>query len=482
MYKNNLNGKLIKEGITFDDILLIPAYSDKLPNEISLKTKLTKNIELNIPILSAAMDTVTESSLAIELAKLGGIGVIHKNLTIAEQTLEVLKVKEAKETIITKAITIKKTATIIEANNIMKTYQTSNLFVTCENEKLIGMISNEDLKYFEDLSSTIEKIINKKIITANSKITKEEAKKLMLKNKTEEIPIIDKTNTLIGLISMKDIKNLNACKDKKGKLRVAAAVGIESNTMERVDALIKAEVDALVIDSAHAHSKLVINTIKEIREKYQDIDIIAGNICTAAAAQELYQAGVNCVKVGVGPGSICTTRIIAGIGVPQVTAINEIYNWAQDKDITIIADGGIKYSGDIVKAIAAGAHSVMLGNLFAGTEESPGKEIIKNGKKYKNYIGMGSISAMKKGSHDRYFQKESKKLVPEGIEAKIPFKGKLKDIVFQLIGGLQSGMGYTGSKNIEDLRHRTKFIKISKASLNESHPHNFEIIKKSPNY
>ncbi|MGL5268163.1 MAG: IMP dehydrogenase [Spiroplasma sp.] len=487
MSKNNLSNKIISEGITFDDVLLVPSYSEVLPNEVNLKTKLTKNIQLNIPILSAAMDTVTESALAIAIARAGGIGVIHKNLTIEEQALEVQKVKRNESGLITNPITIEKLTTVAQAKKIMATYKISGLPVVDENKKLIGIVTNRDLKYFEDFSVPVEKIMTKEnLITGNPKTNFNQAKQILLKHKIEKLPIVDETNTLTGLITTKDIDKTidypNACKDNKGRLRVTAAVGIDQDTIKRVDALIQAEVDALVVDSAHGHSKGIIETVKKIKEKYQNIDLIVGNICTAKAAQDLYDAGADCVKIGVGPGSICTTRVIAGVGVPQISAINEIYTWAQDKNITLIADGGIKYSGDIVKAIAAGAHSVMLGNIFAGTEEAPGEEIIANGKKYKTYVGMGSLAAMKRGSSDRYFQKGTTKLIPEGIEARVPFKGKVKDVIFQLVGGLQSGMGYTGSKNIEDLRNKAKFVKITNAGLKESHPHDVEIIKEAPNY
>lgn len=487
MENNNLNGKIISEGITFDDVLLVPAYSEVLPNEVSLKTKLTKNIGLNIPILSAAMDTVTESGLAIEMARAGGLGVIHKNLSIADQALEVQKVKRNESGFITDPITITAKTTAGEANKIMATYKISGLPIVDEHKKLIGIVTNRDLKYFEDFGATVDTIMTKEnLITGTKDTTLDQAKQIMLKNKIEKLPIVDSSNILTGLITTKDIDKAidhpNACKDEKGRLRVGAAVGVGAEIMTRVDALIKAEVDVLVVDSAHGHSKGIIETVKAIRTKYPDVEIIAGNICTAEAAQSLVEAGANSVKVGVGPGSICTTRVIAGVGVPQITAINEVYNWAKDKDVTLIADGGIKYSGDIVKAIAAGAHSVMLGNIFAGTEESPGEEIIANGKKYKTYVGMGSIAAMKRGSSDRYFQKSGNKLVPEGIEARVPFKGKVKDVVFQLIGGLRSGMGYTGNKDIEALRNKAKFIKITNASLKESHPHDVELTKEAPNY
>ncbi|AGR42491.1 IMP dehydrogenase [Spiroplasma diminutum] len=484
---NNLNGKIINDGITFDDVLLVPGYSEVLPSEVSLKTKLTKNIELSIPLLSSAMDTVTESRLAIEIARAGGIGIIHKNLTIEEQVLEVQKVKRNESGFITDPITITKDTTVENANEIMATYKISGLPVVDEDLKLIGIVTNRDLKYFEDFKATVDVIMTKEnLITGNPSNTLEQAKAILLKNRIEKLPIVDENNKLIGLITTKDIDKAidhpNACKDKKGRLRVGAAVGVSVDCMDRVDALVKAQVDIIVVDSAHGHSKGIIDIVKEIRKKYKDLDIIAGNICTAQGAQALYEAGANSVKVGVGPGSICTTRVVAGVGVPQITAINDVFNWAQDKDVTIIADGGIKYSGDIVKALAAGAHCVMMGSIFAGTEESPGEEIIANGKKYKSYVGMGSLAAMKRGSSDRYFQKGAKKLVPEGIEARVPFKGKMRDVIFQLMGGLKSGMGYTGSKSIDELRLNTKFVRITNASLKESHPHDVELTKEAPNY
>ncbi|AUB32105.1 IMP dehydrogenase [Spiroplasma floricola] len=487
MSRNDLNGKIINEGITFDDVLLVPGYSEVLPSEVKLKTKLTKNIELNIPLISAAMDTVTEARLAIEMARAGGIGVIHKNLTIEEQVLEVQKVKRNESGFITDPITISKDTTVEEANKIMGTYKISGLPVVDDNQKLIGIVTNRDLKYFEDFHAQVDLVMTKKnLITGNPSTTLEQAKAILLKNRIEKLPIVDKNNILVGLITTKDIDKAidhpNACKDLKGRLRVGAAVGVGSDSIERVDALVKAQVDVIVIDSAHGHSKGILEVIKKIRAKYKNLDIIAGNICTAEGAKALYEAGANAVKVGVGPGSICTTRVVAGVGVPQITAISEVFNWAQDKDLTIIADGGIKYSGDIVKALAGGAHSVMMGSIFAGTEESPGEEIIANGKKYKTYVGMGSLAAMKRGSSDRYFQKGAKKLVPEGIEARVPFKGKIKDVIFQLMGGLKSGMGYTGSETIEHLRLNTKFVKITNASLKESHPHDVELTKEAPNY
>ncbi|WP_339048667.1 IMP dehydrogenase [Spiroplasma endosymbiont of Colias croceus] len=483
----DLNQKIICEGITFDDVLLVPGYSEVLPNQVSLKTKLTNKIELNIPILSAAMDTVTESDLAIAMARVGGIGIIHKNLSIAEQALEVQKVKRNESGFITDPITIGVQTLISEAKSIVSTYRISGLPVVNEENQLIGIVTNRDLKYLDNDNALVKNIMTtKNLIVGDKTTTIEQAKQVMLKNKIEKLPIVGSNNKLIGLITTKDIDKAidypNACKDDQGQLRVGAAVGVGEDTLARVEALVKAKVDVLVVDSAHGHSLGILKTVKVIRKTYPKLDIIAGNICTAAGAQALYEAGANCIKVGVGPGSICTTRIIAGVGVPQITAINDVYNWAKNKNVTVIADGGIKYSGDIVKAIAAGSNCVMLGSILAGTEESPGEEIIVNGKKYKNYVCMGSLVAMKRGSSDRYFQKGIKKLVPEGIEARVPFKGKVQDVVFQLVGGIRSGMGYVGAKNILSLIQDSKFVKISSAGLRESHPHDVELTKEAPNY
>lgn len=461
----DLNQKIICEGITFDDVLLVPGYSEVLPNQVSLKTKLTNKIELNIPILSAAMDTVTESDLAIAMARVGGIGIIHKNLSIAEQALEVQKVKRNESGFINDPITIGVQTLISEAKSIMSTYRISGLPVVNEENQLIGIVTNRDLKYLDNDNALVKNIMTtKNLIVGDKTTTIEQAKQVMLKNKIEKLPIVGSNNKLIGLITTKDIDKAidypNACKDDQGRLRVGAAVGVGEDTLARVEELVKAKVDVLVVDSAHGHSLGILKTVKVIRKTYPKLDIIAGNICTAAGAQALYEAGANCIKVGVGPGSICTTRIIAGVGVPQITAINDVYNWAKNKNVTVIADGGIKYSGDIVKAIAAGSNCVMLGSILAGTEESPGEEIIVNGKKYKNYVGMGSLVAMKRGSSDRYFQKGIKKLVQEGIEARVPFKGKVQDVVFQLVGGIRSGMGYVGAKNILSLIQDSKFVKF----------------------
>ncbi len=484
---NDLNKKIICEAITFDDVLLVPAFSEVLPKDVLLKTKLTNNIELNIPILSAAMDTVTESELAIAMARVGGIGIIHKNLAITEQALEVQKVKRNESGFINDPITVHGKTLLSEAKQIMSTYRISGLPVVNKENQLIGIVTNRDLKYLDNDNLLVENVMTtKNLIVGNKKTTLEQAKQIMLKNKIEKLPIVESNNKLIGLITTKDIDKAidypNACKDEQGRLMVGAAVGIGEDTLARVEALVNAKIDILVVDSAHGHSLEILNTVKKIRKTYPKLDIIAGNICTASGAQALYEAGANCIKVGVGPGSICTTRIIAGVGVPQITAINDVYNWAKNKNVTIIADGGIKYSGDIVKAIAAGANCVMLGSILAGTEESPGEEIIVNGKKYKNYVGMGSLAAMRRGSGDRYFQKGNKKLVPEGIEARVPFKGKVQDVIFQLVGGIRSGMGYVGAKNIKALIADTKFVKISNASLKESHPHDVELTKEAPNY
>lgn len=484
---NDLNKKIICEGITFDDVLLVPAFSKILPKDVSLKTKLTNNIELNVPICSAAMDTVTESELAIAMARVGGIGIIHKNLSIAEQALEVQKVKRNESGFINDPITVQAKTLISEAKNIMSTYRISGLPVVNEKDQLIGIVTNRDLKYLDNDNLLVESVMTvENLIVGNKKTTLEQAKKIMLKNKIEKLPIVGLDNKLIGLITTKDIDKAidypNACKDEQGRLRVGAAVGIGEDTLPRVDALVAAKIDILVIDSAHGHSLEILNTVKKIRKNYPKLDIIAGNVCTATGAQALYEAGANCIKVGVGPGSICTTRVVAGVGVPQITAINDVYNWTKNKNVPIIADGGIKYSGDIVKAIAAGANCVMLGSILAGTEESPGEGIIVNGKKYKNYVGMGSLAAMRRGSGDRYFQKGNKKLVPEGIEARVPFKGKVQDVIFQLVGGIRSGMGYAGTENINALITNAKFVKISNAGLRESHPHDVELTKEAPNY
>ena len=480
--------KVVMDGLTFDDVLLIPQASDVLPHEVSLKTKVTKKLELNIPIMSAAMDTVTESQLAIAIAREGGIGFIHKNMTIERQADEVEKVKRYESGMITNPVTLEEHSILQEANNLMKTYKISGLPVIDKKGNLKGIITNRDLKYREDLSLKVEEVMTKEnLITAPVGTTLDEAKTILLEHRIEKLPIVQ-GKKLKGLITIKDIDNKinypNACKDTHGRLRVGAAVGIGSDTLKRVEALIEAGVDIITVDSAHGHSKGVVNKIKEIRKAFPDLDLIGGNIVTKEAALDLIKAGVNAVKVGVGPGSICTTRVVSGVGVPQISAILEIAEVCEKKSIGLIADGGIKLSGDIVKAIAAGADCVMLGGLLAGTNEAPGEEIIYNGRKFKTYAGMGSLAAMKRGSSDRYFQLESatEKLVPEGIESMVPFKGALKDTIYQLCGGLRSGMGYCGTPTIEKLKEDGKFVKITNAGLKESHPHDVIITKEAPNY
>lgn len=484
-----LNGKIIKEAITFDDVLLVPQKSDILPNEVSLKTKITKNIELNVPILSAAMDTVTEAKLAIALARQGGLGFIHKNMSIEEQAAEIDKVKRNESGMITDPITLNRESTLADADEIMAKYRISGLPVVENDGTLVGIITNRDLKYRKNLSEKVETIMTKEnLITASVGTTLDEAKEILLENRIEKLPIVDENSKLMGLITIKDIDNIeeypNACKDSRGRLRVGGAVGVGADTLERVAALVKSGVDIITVDSAHGHSNGVIQTVRKIRGAFPDLDIIGGNIVTAEAAMDLADAGATAVKVGVGPGSICTTRVVAGVGVPQISAINDVYEVCKDRGVGVIADGGIKLSGDIVKAIAAGADCVMIGGLLAGTEEAPGEEIIFEGRRFKVYVGMGSLAAMKRGSSDRYFQKESeaKKLVPEGIEGRVAYKGKLEDVIFQLTGGLKAGMGYCGTATIADLKKDGKFVKITGSGLIESHPHDINITKEAPNY
>ena len=479
---------VISEGLTFDDVLLIPQASEVLPHEVSLKTKVTDKLELNIPIMSAAMDTVTEAVLAIAIAREGGIGFIHKNMTIERQAEEVQKVKRYESGMITNPITLGEDAILQEANSLMKEYKISGLPIVDKDGNLKGIITNRDLKYREDFSMKVTEIMTKEnLITAPVGTTLEEAKSILLEHRIEKLPIVEGTK-LKGLITIKDIDNIinypNACKDSHGRLRVGAAVGIGNDTIKRIQALVDAGVDIVTVDSAHGHSRGVVERIKEIRREFPELDLIGGNIVTKEAALALIDAGVNAVKVGVGPGSICTTRVVAGVGVPQITAVMEIADVCKEKSIGLIADGGIKLSGDIVKAIAAGADCVMLGGLLAGTQEAPGEEILYNGRKYKTYAGMGSLAAMKRGSSDRYFQLESatEKLVPEGIESMVPFKGALKDTVYQMCGGLRSGMGYCGTPTVKDLKENGKFVRITNAGLKESHPHDVIITKEAPNY
>ncbi len=480
--------KVVMEGLTFDDVLLIPQASDILPHEVSLKTSLTRKLELNIPVLSAAMDTVTEAQLAIAMAREGGIGFIHKNMTIERQSEEVSKVKRYESGMITNPITLGANATLEEAHELMKKYKISGLPVVDGEGNLKGIITNRDLKYRENLTLKVEEVMTKKnLIIAPVGTTLDEAKDILLEHRIEKLPIVEGSK-LKGLITIKDIDNIinypNAAKDSQGRLRVGAAVGVGPDTIKRVTALVEAGVDIITIDSAHAHSKGVIDRIREIRSEFPELDIIGGNIVTKEAAEALIDAGVNAVKVGIGPGSICTTRVIAGVGVPQISAIMDVASVCRERGTGLIADGGIKLSGDVVKAIAAGADCVMLGGLLAGTDEAPGEEILYNGRKYKTYAGMGSLAAMKRGSSDRYFQLESatEKLVPEGIESMVPHKGALKDTVYQICGGLRSGMGYCGTSTIEELKIKGKFVKITGAGLAESHPHDVIITKEAPNY
>ncbi len=484
---DTMNGKIVKEAITFDDVLLIPAESNVLPQDINLRTKLTKKITLNVPILSAAMDTVTEAELAISLARQGGLGFIHKNMTIEEQAKEVDKVKRNESGMIKDPITLTKDCTLADADELMGQYKISGLPVIEEDGKLIGIITNRDLKYRKDYDTKIADVMTKEnLITAPVGTGLEEAKEILISNRIEKLPIVDEDGYLKGLITIKDIDKIveypNACKDEHGRLRVGAAVGVGNDTLERVAALVKAGADIITVDSAHGHSAGVIRRVKEIRDAFPDIQLVAGNIVTAEAALALIEAGVDAVKVGIGPGSICTTRVVAGVGVPQLTAVNDVYQVCKERGIGVIADGGIKLSGDIVKALACGADCVMLGGVLAGTKEAPGEEVIYEGRRYKVYVGMGSLAAMKRGSKDRYFQNDAKKLVPEGIEGRIAYRGDLKDVIFQLCGGIRAGMGYCGTPTIEDLKLNGKFVKITGAGLKESHPHDIQITKEAPNY
>ncbi|MDY3521185.1 IMP dehydrogenase [Riemerella anatipestifer] len=482
-----IQDKIVETAITFDDVLLVPSFSEVLPNQVSLKSRLTDKITLNVPIVSAAMDTVTESDLAIALARVGGLGFIHKNMPIEEQAAQVNKVKRSENGMIADPVTLSKDYTLREARELMARYKISGLPVVDESNTLIGIITNRDVKYQENLDMKVEELMTKdNLVTSDKNTTLETAKNILLENRVEKLPIVDENFKLVGLITIKDIDNQleypHANKDKNGRLIVGAGVGVGEDTMERVTALVKAGVDIIAIDSAHGHSKGVLDKIKEIRQAFPDLDIVGGNIVTAEAAKDLIEAGANVLKVGVGPGSICTTRVVAGVGVPQLSAIYNVYEYAQSKNVAVIADGGIKLSGDIVKAIASGANAVMLGSLFAGTDEAPGEEIIFQGRKFKSYQGMGSLAAMKRGGKERYFQSEAKKFVPEGIEGRVPHKGKLEDVVFQLTGGLRAGMGYCGAKDIKSLQTDSKMVKITGSGLKESHPHDVIITQEAPNY
>lgn len=483
----SIHNKIVETAITFDDVLLVPSYSEVLPNQVSLKSRLTDKISLNVPIVSAAMDTVTEADLAIALARVGGLGFIHKNMPIAEQAAQVNRVKRSENGMIADPVTLSKDHTLAQARELMAKYKISGLPVVDKNNILIGIITNRDVKYQENLDVKVEEIMTKdNLITSDKNTNLEQAKEILLKNRVEKLPIVDKNNKLVGLITIKDIDNQleypNANKDQNGRLIVGAGVGVGEDTIDRITALVKAGVDIVAIDSAHGHSKGVLDKIAEIRKTFPDLDIVGGNIVTADAAKDLIKAGANVLKVGVGPGSICTTRVVAGVGVPQLSAIYNVYEFAKKKNVAVIADGGIKLSGDIVKAIASGAGAVMLGSLLAGTDEAPGEEIIFQGRKFKSYQGMGSLSAMKRGGKERYFQSEAKKFVPEGIEGRVPHKGKLEDVIFQLTGGLRAGMGYCGAKDIEALQKDSKLVMITGSGLKESHPHDVIITQEAPNY
>ena len=479
-------GKLIGEGITFDDVLLVPAFSEVIANDVDTRTRLTNKIQLNIPLMSASMDTVTEHRMAIAMARQGGIGIIHKNMSIEEQAEEVDKVKRSENGVITDPFSLSPEHTIQDADDLMAKYRISGVPIT-EGTKLVGIITNRDLKFETDFSKKIkESMTSEGLVTAKEGITLEEAKKILAKARKEKLPIVDDEGNLKGLITIKDIekqiKYPLSAKDEQGRLLCGAAVGITANCLERVEALVKAKVDVVVLDSAHGHSENVLHCVRMIKEAYPDLQVIAGNVATGEATKALIEAGVDAVKVGIGPGSICTTRVVAGIGVPQVSAIMDCYSVAKEYGIPIIADGGIKYSGDITKAIAAGGNVCMMGSMFAGCEESPGEYELFQGRKYKVYRGMGSIAAMENGSKDRYFQENAKKLVPEGVEGRVAYKGSVEDTVFQLLGGLRSGMGYCGAQDIETLKETGRFVKISAASLKESHPHDIHITKEAPNY
>lgn len=477
---------IIGEGITFDDVLLVPAYSEVTPNMIDLSTKLTNKITLNIPMMSASMDTVTEYRMAIAMARQGGIGIIHKNMSIQAQAEEVDKVKRSENGVITDPFSLSPEHTLQDADELMAKFRISGVPVT-QNGKLVGIITNRDLKFETDFSKSIKDCMTAEgLITAPEGITLEEAKKILAKARKEKLPIVDKDNNLKGLITIKDIeKSIKyplSAKDEQGRLLCGAGVGITGDMMERVDALVNAHVDVIVVDSAHGHSKNILDAVRKIKSSYPDLQVIAGNIATGAAAKALIEAGVDSIKVGIGPGSICTTRVVAGIGVPQITAIMDCYHTAKEYNIPVIADGGIKYSGDMTKALAAGANVCMMGSIFAGCDEAPGTFELYQGRKYKVYRGMGSLAAMENGSKDRYFQENARKLVPEGVEGRVAYKGSVEDTVFQLTGGIRSGMGYCGCGTIKQLHEKSQFIKISAASLRESHPHDIHITKEAPNY
>jgi len=480
----------LREGLTFDDVLLVPQKSEILPSEVSLKTRLTNKIILNIPILSAAMDTVTTSRMAIAIAREGGLGFIHKNMTIEEQSHQVDIVKRSESGMILNPITLPINSTAKEAERILSLYRISGLPIVDDNNKLMGIVTNRDLKYLKETDCLVTEIMTKdNLVTGKRGTTLEEARYILWKHRIEKLPIVDDDYKLVGLITSKDIDNViqypNATKDEKGRLRVGAAVGIGKDTLSRVESLVKAGVDVIAIDSAHGHSQNVVDLLKKVKATFLNLDVVVGNIVTKEAAVELIDAGADALKVGIGPGSICTTRVVAGVGVPQITAVKDVYEYAKTKNIPVIADGGIKLSGDITKALAAGANTVMLGSILAGCKESPGEEVIYQGRKFKVYVGMGSLAAMKRGSADRYFQDQNSsisKLVPEGIEGRVAYKGEVADTIFQLCGGIKSGMGYCGARTIEELQEKATFIKITNAGLKESHPHDVDITTEAPNY
>ena len=482
--------EIFSEGLTFDDVLLVPAFSDVLPADVDLSSNFSKNLKIKVPIVSAAMDTVTESKMAIAMAQEGGLGVIHKNLSPEVQSEKVRKVKRSESGMILDPITLTKDAKVLDALNLMNEYSIGGIPIVDKQLKLIGIVTNRDLRFENEMEKSISKVMTShNLITGTRDLTLKQAEKILQRNKIEKLPIVDSTEKLIGLITFRDIQKItlkpSSNKDDYGRLKVAAAVGTSDDTIERCDLLVKAGVDAIVVDTAHAHTKSVKNIVKKIKTNYPQIDLVAGNIVTDDAAKFLMKAGVDGVKVGIGPGSICTTRVIAGVGYPQLSAIYNVSKALEGSGVTVIADGGIKHTGDITKAIAAGADSVMLGSLLAGTHESPGETIIYEGRKFKTYRGMGSVEAMEKGSKERYFQstvEDKNKLVPEGIVGRVPYKGYLMESMYQFIGGLRSGMGYCGAKSINDLKSKSSFVKISKAGLDESHPHNITITKESPNY
>ncbi|OZI10452.1 IMP dehydrogenase [Bacillaceae bacterium SAS-127] len=481
--------KFSKEGLTFDDVLLVPAKSDVLPKDVSLQTTLTETLKLNIPMISAGMDTVTEADMAIGMARQGGLGIIHKNMSVEQQAEQVDKVKRSESGVITDPFFLTPDHQVFDAEHLMGKYRISGVpIVNNEDEqKLVGILTNRDLRFIQDYSISINDVMTKEnLVTAPVGTTLEEAENILQKYKIEKLPLVDNQGVLQGLITIKDIEKViefpNSAKDSQGRLLVGAAVGVTTDTMKRIEMLVKAHVDVIVVDTAHGHSRGVIETVKEIRAAYPELNIIAGNVATAEATRALIEAGADVVKVGIGPGSICTTRVVAGVGVPQITAVYDCATEARKHGKTIIADGGIKYSGDIVKALAAGGYAVMLGSLLAGTSESPGATEIYQGRRFKVYRGMGSVGAMEKGSKDRYFQEDAKKFVPEGIEGRIPYKGPISDTLYQLVGGLRAGMGYCGTKDITDLRENGQFIRMTGAGLRESHPHDVQITKEAPNY